>query len=48
MEKIIFLEGDKLDEINALLQKGGKVKTITAVPMEYPPYVLGYVVIVFD
>ena len=32
MEKIFWVENDKLSEVNSWLQKGGHVKMIVAVP----------------
>ena len=49
MEKIFWVKEGQLDEINVWLQKGGKVKTIVAVPDAEKIYKsVAYVVIEFE
>ncbi|MBR2464661.1 MAG: hypothetical protein IKB41_04420 [Clostridia bacterium] len=49
MEKIFWVKEGQLDEINVYLQKGGRVKTIVAVPDAEEIYKsVAYIVIEFD
>ena len=49
MEKVFWVIDGHLDEVNAWLQKGGRVKTIVAVPNAEETYKsVAYIVIEFD
>ena len=47
MERIFWVKDGQLDEVNTVLQNGGRVKTIVAIPdSQYNS--LAYIVIEFD
>lgn len=45
MEKIFYVTDDELDEVNTVLEKGGKVKMIHAVGVDAYHKIYSYIVV---